>query len=79
MWMQLAEYGSAGAFQDKKTFEDLASLMVQIKKREEYNKSKTGLRYTEHLQQFFSLLSENSRTYQLLRDNLAGISLREIR
>jgi hypothetical protein len=79
MWVQLAEYGSAGAFRDKKTFVDLASLMLQIKKREEHNKGTVAMHYTEHLHQFFSLLSENSHIYQFFRDNVAGMSLRQIR
>ena len=79
MWIQLAEYGKAGGFQDKKTFEDLAALMLQIKKREENNKCLKNLQYTEHLHQFFSLLAQNSHTYQFMRDNLAGMSLRAVR
>ncbi|GES86852.1 hypothetical protein RCL_jg20763.t1 [Rhizophagus clarus] len=39
----------------------------------------TGLRYSEHLKQFFSLLSKSSREYEIFRQMLAGISIRSIR
>ena len=53
--------------------------MLQIKDIEEKGKSKRGLRYSEHLHYFFSLLSDSSREYQIFKNLLAGMDLRSIR
>lgn len=79
IWLQLAELGRKGAFTTNKTFEELARLMVQIKELETAGKRKTGIRYSEHLHQFFSLISENSRTYEIFKNAFAGMSLSSIR
>jgi len=79
MWIQLAEYGRNGKFNSDKTFCDLAQLMLQIKNIEEKGKSKKGLRYSEHLHHFFSLLSDSSREYQIFKNLFVGMDLRSIR
>jgi hypothetical protein len=79
MWVQLAEYGRSGKFSNDKTFCDLAQLMLQIKDIEEKGKSKRGLRYSEHLHHFFSLLSDSSREYQIFKNLFVGMDLRSIR
>ena len=79
IWLQLAELGRKGVFTTNKTFEELARLMVQIKELEMKGKRKTGIRYSEHLHQFFSLISENSRTYEIFKHAFAGMSLSSIR
>jgi predicted nucleic acid-binding protein len=79
IWLQLAELGRNGAFTTNKTFEELARLMIQIKELEIAGKRKTGIRYSEHLLQFFSLVSEKSRTYEIFRQALAGANLPSIR
>ncbi|GET01538.1 hypothetical protein GLOIN_2v1471637 [Rhizophagus clarus] len=42
------------------------------------DKSLTGLRYSEHLLHFFSLLSESSREYEIFRKAFAGLSVQRI-
>jgi len=79
IWIELAELGQKGAFNSNKTFTELANLMIKIKNLEEHGKNKNGLRYSEHLLHFFSLLSENSRTYSIFRNALGGMSLQHIR
>jgi hypothetical protein len=79
IWLQLAELGRKGVFTTNKTFEELARLMVQIKELEVTGKRKTGIRYSEHLHQFFSLISENSRTYEIFKHAFAAMSLSSIR
>jgi hypothetical protein len=79
MWSQLSIYGKQGKFNNEKTFKELIELMLQIKKLEEHGKSKRGLRYSEHLHHFFSLLSDSSREYQIFKKMLAGMDLRSIR
>ncbi|EXX69210.1 hypothetical protein RirG_098160 [Rhizophagus irregularis DAOM 197198w] len=79
IWLQLAELGRKGAFTTNKTFEELVRLMVQIKKLETAGKRKTGIWYSEHLHQFFSLIFENSRTYEIFKNAFAGMSLSSIR
>ena len=79
MWFRLAEYGQKGMFNSDKTFKELTELMLQIKDLEAKGKSKRGLRYSEHLHHFFSLLSESSREYQIFKKMLAGMDLRSIR
>ena len=53
--------------------------MIQIKQLEERGKSKRGLRYSEHLHHFFSLLSDSSREYQIFKNMFVGMDLRSIR
>src|SRR5688572_20211559 len=79
IWFQLAELGRKGAFTTNKTFKELVCLMIQIKELEITGKHKTEIWYSEHLLQFFSLVSENSRTYEIFRHALAGMSLSSIR
>ena len=73
MWTSLAQMGINGTFNGKKIFTELASLMLQIKTKEEADTSMKGLRYSEHLTHFFSLLSESSREYEIFRKALGGI------
>jgi len=79
LWSQLANYGKQGKFNNEKTFKELAELMIQIKQLEERGKSKRGLRYSEHLHHFFSLLSDSSREYQIFKNMFVGMDLRSIR
>jgi len=79
MWASLAQMGMNGAFNGEKTFTELASLMLQIKTKEEAGISMKGLRYSEHLTHFFSLLSESSREYEIFRKALSGMSIQRIR
>jgi hypothetical protein len=79
MWASLAQMGMNGAFSGEKTFTELASLMLQIKKKEDAGISLKGLRYSEHLTHFFSLLSESSREYEIFRKALGGMSIQRIR
>lgn len=79
IWFQLAELGKKGAFSNNKTFKELAELMVQIKVKEEEGKSKTSLRYSEHLKQFFCLLSNSSREYEIFKQSFVGMNLRSLR
>ncbi|RIB25477.1 hypothetical protein C2G38_469931 [Gigaspora rosea] len=74
-WIKLAQFGLSGAFDGDNTFTELASLMVQIKEKKFQGKSLKGLRYSEHLVHFFSLLSESSREYEIFRKAFAGISI----
>ena len=53
--------------------------MVQIKEKKLQGKSLKGLRYSEHLIHFFSLLSESSREYEIFRKAFAGLSVQRIR
>ncbi|GBC29582.2 uncharacterized protein OCT59_008720 [Rhizophagus irregularis] len=79
IWLELAELGQKGAFNSNKTFTELAALMIKIKNLEERGKKKNGLRYSEHLLYFFSLLSESSRTYSIFKNAFGGMSLQHIR
>ena len=80
IWLQLAELRRNGAFNNtNKTFEKLARLMVQIKELEIAGKRKTGIWYSEHLLQFFSLVSEKSRTYEIFRQALGDANLSSIK
>jgi hypothetical protein len=79
IWAKLAQFGIRGIFDDNKTFKELIILMLKIKEREDKNKSMKGIRYSEHLFYFFSLLSQSSREYQIVQSELCGISLQAIR
>ncbi|EXX57030.1 hypothetical protein RirG_210800 [Rhizophagus irregularis DAOM 197198w] len=79
IWTKLAQFGKDGFFKGEKTFQELVSLMIQIQEKKLRNKKTTGLRYSEHLKQFFSLLSESSREYEIFRQMFAGMSVRSIR
>ena len=52
--------------------------MVQIKEKKTQNKSLKGLKYSEHLIHFFSLLSESSREYEIFRKTFARLSVQRI-
>ena len=75
MWFRLAKYDQKGLFNNDKTFKELTELMLQIKNLKVRGKSKRGLRYSEHLHNFFSLLSESSCEYQIFKNMLAGMDL----
>jgi len=53
--------------------------MFQIKEIQERGKSKKGLRYSEHLHHFFSLLSDSSKEYNIFHKMLGGMNPRSIR
>ncbi|CAG8753797.1 16255_t:CDS:2, partial [Rhizophagus irregularis] len=78
MWASLAQMGMNGSFSGEKTFTELASLMLQIKIKEEAGISMKGLQYSEHFTHFFSLLSESSREYEVFRKALDGMSIQRI-
>ena len=79
MWTSLTQMGMNGAFNGEKTFTELAALMLQIKKKEDAGISMKGLRYSEHLTHFFSLLSKSSREYEIFHKSLGGMSIQRIR
>lgn len=78
MWASLAQMEMNGSFSGEKIFTELASLMLQIKTKEEVSINMKGLRYSEHLTHFFSLLSESSREYEVFRKALGGMSIQRI-
>ena len=67
------------SFSSEKIFTELASLIIQIKTKEESDISMKDLWYSEHLIHFFSLLSESSREYEVFRKALGGMSIQRIR
>ncbi len=71
--------GINSAFSDEKTFTELASLILQIKIKEDAGISTKGLQYSEHLTHFFNLLSESSHEYEVFRKTLRGMSIQRIR
>jgi hypothetical protein len=75
IWLQLAELKRKRIFTTNKTFKELARLMVQIKEFEMAGKRKTGIRYSEYFYQFFSLISENSHTYEIFKHTFASMNL----
>src|SRR5215813_11383466 len=79
VWIKLTQLGKDELFKGEKTFQELASLMIQIQEKKLKNKKVTGLHYSEHLKQFFSLLSESSREYEIFRQMFAEMSLQSIR
>ncbi|CAB4374643.1 unnamed protein product [Rhizophagus irregularis] len=79
IWFKLAQFGKDGLFKGEKTFQKLASLMIQIQEKKLQDKKMTGLCYSEYLKQFFCLLSDSSREYEIFRQMFAGMSIRSIR
>ncbi|PKC04566.1 hypothetical protein RhiirA5_422046 [Rhizophagus irregularis] len=79
IWFKLAQFGKDGLFKGEKTFQELASLMIQIQEKKLQDKKMTGLRYSEYLKQFFCLLSDSSCEYEIFRQMFAGMSIRSIR
>ncbi|GBB97367.1 hypothetical protein RclHR1_02980006 [Rhizophagus clarus] len=79
IWFKLAQFEKDGLFKGEKTFQELVVLMVQIQEKKLQDKKMTGLRYAEHLKQFFCLLSESSCEYEIFRQMFAGMSIRTIR
>ncbi|CAB4379380.1 unnamed protein product [Rhizophagus irregularis] len=79
IWFKLAQFGKDGLFKGEKTFQELASLMIQIQEKKLQDKKMTGLRYSKYLKQFFCLLSDSSREYEIFRQMFAGMSIRSIR
>ena len=77
-WLELANYGKNVYFKTEKSFTELVALMLQIKKLDEKEKSHRGLRYSEHFHNFFSLLSDSSKEYEIFRRSFAGMELRSI-
>jgi hypothetical protein len=53
--------------------------MVKINEKKSQNKKLNGLRYSQHLVHFFSLLSESSREYEIFKKALSGLSIQRIR
>ncbi|CAI2179616.1 3303_t:CDS:2, partial [Funneliformis geosporum] len=78
MWTSLAQMGMNGAFSGEKTFTELASLILQIKTKEDAGISMKGLRYSEYFTHFFSLLSGSSREYEIFHKKLGGMSIQRI-
>ncbi|GES83371.1 hypothetical protein RCL_jg16077.t1 [Rhizophagus clarus] len=79
LWFKLAQFGKDRLFKGERTFQELASLMIQIQEKKLQDKKMTGLRYSEYLKQFFCLLSDSSREYEIFRQMFAGMSIRSIR
>jgi hypothetical protein len=78
-WTKVAQFGLSRVFNGDSTFTELVALMVQVKEKKAQGKSLKGLRYSEHLIHFFSLLSESSREYEIFRNAFAGLSVQRIR
>ncbi|GBB90981.1 hypothetical protein RclHR1_18060001, partial [Rhizophagus clarus] len=59
-----------------------SDMWIQLQNMEEAGKrgkSKRGLRYSEHLHHFFSLLSDSSKEYQIFKNLFVRMDLRSIR
>ncbi|CAB4472833.1 unnamed protein product [Rhizophagus irregularis] len=79
-WPILAEKGRQGVFKNKKVFEGLCKVMLEIANREQNNKGNQNLQYTENFANFTTILASlGTRGYKLFKQNLAGRTLRNIR
>ncbi len=79
-WPMLAEKGRQGVFKNKKVFEGLCKVMLEIADREQKNKGNQNLRYTENFANFTTILASlGTRGYEMFKQNLAGRTLRNIR
>ncbi|GBC52657.2 hypothetical protein GLOIN_2v1787768 [Rhizophagus irregularis DAOM 181602=DAOM 197198] len=79
-WPILAEKGRQGVFKNKKVFEGLCKVMLEIANREQNNKGNQNLQYTENFANFTTILASlGTRGYELFKQNLAGRILRNIR
>ncbi|GBC20966.2 hypothetical protein GLOIN_2v1787768 [Rhizophagus irregularis DAOM 181602=DAOM 197198] len=79
-WPILAEKGRQGVFKNKKVFEGLCKVMLEIANREQNNKGNQNLQYTENFANFTTILALlGTRGYELFKQNLAGRTLRNIR
>uniref|UniRef100_U9TAK0 Uncharacterized protein n=1 Tax=Rhizophagus irregularis (strain DAOM 181602 / DAOM 197198 / MUCL 43194) TaxID=747089 RepID=U9TAK0_RHIID len=79
-WPILAEKGRQGVFKNKKVFEGLCKVMLEIANREQNNKGNQNLQYTENFANFTTILASlGTRGYELFKQNLAGRTLRNIR
>ncbi|GET00254.1 hypothetical protein RCL_jg3180.t1 [Rhizophagus clarus] len=79
LWSKLAQFEKDRLFKVERTFQELASLIIQIQEKKLQDKKMTGLRYSEYLKQFFCLLSDSSCEYEIFRQMFAGMSIRSIR
>lgn len=79
-WAILAEKGRQGVFKNKKIFEGLCKIMVEIADREQRNKGNQNLKYPENFANFTTILASfGTRGYEMFKQNLAGQTLRNIR
>ncbi|CAG8855540.1 27273_t:CDS:2, partial [Gigaspora margarita] len=79
-WTKFAEMGSNGSFNNKKVFEGLCNIMVQIADREQHKKGLQNLKYSDQFSDFMVILASLSpRAYNIFRQNLAGRAIQNIR
>ena len=79
-WLKLAEKGRQGVFKNKTVFEGLCKIMLDLADREQRNKGKQNLQYSENFANFTTILASfGTRGYEMFRQNLAGQTLRNIR
>ncbi|CAG8785689.1 15901_t:CDS:2 [Cetraspora pellucida] len=79
-WVKFAEIGQRGGFNNKKVFEGLCQIMVQIADREQYKKRFQNLKYSDQFSDFLVILASLSpRAYNIFRQNFAGRTIQNIR
>ena len=79
-WPILAEKGRQGVFKNKKVFEGLCKIMLEIADREQKNKGNQNLKYSENFANFTTILASfGTRGYEIFKQNLAGQMLRNIK
>ncbi|CAG8795430.1 9311_t:CDS:2, partial [Gigaspora rosea] len=73
-WIKFAEMGRNGGFSNRKVFEGLCNIMVQITDREQRNKGLQNLKYSDQFSDFIVILASLSpQAYNVFRQNLAGL------
>ncbi|CAG8851503.1 27555_t:CDS:2, partial [Gigaspora margarita] len=78
-WTKFAEMGKAGSFKNKKIFEELCHVMVQIADREQHKKELQNLKYSDQFSDFLVILASFSpRAYNIFQQNLAGHTIQNI-
>jgi hypothetical protein len=76
----LAEKRWQGVFKNKKVFEGLCKVMLELVNREQKNKGNQNLQYTKNFANFTTILASlGTRGYELFKQNLAGRTLCNIR
>ena len=79
-WTKFAEMGRNGSFKNKKVFEGLCNVMVQIADREQHKKGLQNFKYSEQFSDFLVILASFSpQTYNVFQQNLAGRTIQNIR
>ncbi|CAG8838223.1 26758_t:CDS:2, partial [Gigaspora margarita] len=79
-WIKFAKMGRNGGFSNRKVFESLYNIMVQITDREQRNKGLQNLKYSDQFSDFIVILASLSpQAYNVFRQNLAGRAIQNIR